>query len=240
MSQDNRTIDEDAIQNILKDNQEITSVFIHELRNPLSLIKGTLQYIEMKHPEAKDYKYWSQLFDLIKDMEIMMSDASLLNSISQLNMKNTNLLALIQSVINNYMPQIDNQEKHLSMVTTTDNKSVFSSYYCDPDKIKQVLSNLLKNALEATSAGDYIEIILSINTSQNKPMLSIQINDTGQPIPEDEIATIFHPFVTNKTSGSGVGLALARRIIKSHLGTISVSSSTSLTSFTILLPMTTD
>ena len=36
-------------------------------------------------------------------------------------------------------------------------------------------------------------------------MLSIQINDTGQPIPEDEIATIFHPFVTNKTSGSGVG-----------------------------------
>ena len=71
-------------------------------------------------------------------------------------------------------------------------------------------------------------------------MLSIQINDTGQPIPEDEIATIFHPFVTNKTSGSGVGLALARRIIKSHLGTISVSSSTSLTSFTILLPMTTD
>lgn len=61
MSQDNRTIDEDAIQNILKDNQEITSVFIHELRNPLSLIKGTLQYIEIKHPEAKDYKYWSQL-----------------------------------------------------------------------------------------------------------------------------------------------------------------------------------
>lgn len=236
MNQEIKLIADEEIQKIIEDNKQITSIFIHELRNPLSLIKGTLQYIEMKHPEAKDYKYWSQLFELIRDMDNMMSDASLLSSTTSLNMKNTNLLSLIHSLVDSYMPQIDNQQKHLSIINTMNDKLAFSSYYCDADKIKQVLSNLLKNAIEATLPGDYIEIILSINTTHTNPMLSIQINDTGQPIPEDELDTIFFPFVTHKMGGSGVGLALARQIIKGHKGTINVSSNSSLTSFTILLP----
>ena len=69
MNQEINPITEEAIQAIMEKHKRTISMFIHELRNPLSLIKGTLQYIEMKHPETKDYKYWNQIFELINDME---------------------------------------------------------------------------------------------------------------------------------------------------------------------------
>jgi signal transduction histidine kinase len=237
MNQDVCYTTEEAIHKITEDNKHTTSMFIHELRNPLTLIKGTLQYIEMKHPEAKEYKYWSQLFELIQDMDNLMTDASVLNSITTPNMKNINLLTLIHAVVNNYMPQADNQQKLLSINVSPECESVLSSYCCDSGKIKQVLSNLLKNALEATLPGNYIEVLLSLYSIDSTYMLSISINNNGQPIPEDEIDNIFLPFVTHKMGGTGVGLALAKRIIESHLGSIHVSSSESLTEFTILLPL---
>lgn len=238
MNQDLSPKNEEAIQKIMDENKRITSMLIHELRNPLSLIKGTLQYIEMKHPESKEYKYWSQLFELIQDMEILMTDASEFNSATTLNMRSTNLISLIQVVVDNYTPEAVNQQKLLSFKVTPECESKLSSYYCDYDKLKQVMSNLLKNALEATTSGDFIEIILSIGSEDIDSMVSIKINNNGIPIPESEIDNIFLPFVTHKTGGTGVGLALSKRIIEGHLGSIQVSSSEARTEFTILLPLT--
>lgn len=237
MYQDYSQTNDGLIHKIMDDNKNITSMFIHELRNPLSLIKGTLQYIEMKHQEVKEYKYWSQLSELILDMEHFITDASLLNSITTLNIKDTNLLSLIQAVVDSYSPQADTQQKSLTFRHTDECESSCSSYPCDSDKIKQVLSNLIKNALEATEPGNYIALILSICLTDSGSMLSIQVNNNGQPIPDDEIDTIFNPFVTYKTGGTGLGLALTKRIIESHMGNIQVSSTDTLTGFTILLPL---
>ena len=237
MYQDYSQINDKVIQKILEDNKRLTSMFIHELRNPLSLMKGTLQYIEMKHSEVKEYKYWGQLSEIIQDMEHLMTDASLLNSITSLDIRDSNLLTLIQLVVDNYSPQADNQQKLLVFRHTTESEALASSYPCDSDKIKQVLSNILKNALEATGPGDYIELILSVSSTDKDPMLSIQVNNSGQPIPADEIDTIFDPFVTHKVGGTGIGLALAKRIIEAHMGSIQVSSTDILTGFTILLPL---
>lgn len=225
------------IQKIMDEHKQITSIFIHELRNPLSLIKGTLQYIEMKHCEVKDYKYWSQIFELIHDMEHMLSDASLLNSSTNLNIEKTNLLSLINVVVENYMPEADKQKKTLKYKYDKECESVLSSYPCDAYKLKQTLTNLVKNALEATSEGDFIEILVSIDSIDTDTMLSIQINNNGPKIPEDDINNIFLPFVTHKTGGTGIGLALAKRIINAHMGCIKVSSCDDLTSFIILLPL---
>lgn len=232
-------ITDDTIQKIMENNKRITSMFIHELRNPLSLIKGTLQYIETKHPEAKEYKYWGQLFELIEDMSFMITDASILNINTVLNLENTNLITLAQTVVNNYMPQADKQQKHLSIKVAPECEAVLISFFCDSTKMKQVLSNLIKNALEATSVGDYIEVILNISLGNTSPMVSIQINNNGPSIDEDFIESIFQPFVTHKKNGTGIGLALAKRIIECHLGTINVSSCEEVTSFTILLPVAT-
>jgi len=237
MNQDFYLSTEEAVQKIMDEYKKMTSMFIHELRNPLSLIKGTLQYIEMKHPETKGYKYWGQLFELIDEMEKMMSDASMLNACATLKMEHTNLLNLIQGVVNNYKPQAENQQKQLSLKISPECESVITSYYCDPAKIRQVMSNLIKNALEATSPGNFIEIVISIDSVNARPMLSVQVNNNGPKIPEDQIGNILKPFVTYKKGGSGIGLALVKRIVDNHMGSISVFSTDALTSFNILLPL---
>lgn len=230
---------ETIIQTIIEDNKKTTSMFVHELRNPLSLMKGTIQYIEAKHPEAKEFKYWDQLQELLGDMEQLMVDASVLNVCNHIHKDNTNLVVLINNIISSFMPQAYTKEIDLSVYIDPDSEAYFTSYSCDPIKMKQVFNNLIKNAFEATAPGDYIHISLNFLPGE-APLpskLSIQISNNGQPIPEEVVENIFVPFVTYKKGGTGIGLALVKKIIDLHYGSIVVESNENQTSFTIQLPL---
>jgi signal transduction histidine kinase len=230
---------EPVIQTILADHKRTTSMLVHELRNPLSLLKGTIQYIEMKHPETVEFKYWSQMQDLVNDMERMMADASILNTFHTVDKKEADLAALITNVKNSFMPQALNQQIDLNLTMEPGCEQHFHSYPCDSQKLKQALSNLIKNAFEATRAGNYIHITLDSLSGKDElpPKLLIHISNNGLPIPEDEIDNIFTPFVTYKKDGTGIGLAVVKKIIALHYGSISVNSNDELTQFTIQLPL---
>jgi signal transduction histidine kinase len=230
---------ESAINTILADNKKATSMFVHELRNPLSLLKGTVQYIEMKHPEAKDFKYWDQIQELVTDMEQIMADASLFNTYNYIHKEDTNLILLIKSLVNSFMPQAFTREIDLSFRVEPGSEAFFTSYSCDGTKLKQGLINLVKNAFEATSTGNFIQIFLRYLPGEiNSPSkLSFEISNNGLPIPEDVLEKIFVPFVTYKKGGTGIGLALVKKIVDMHYGSISVESDTSITRFTIQLPV---
>lgn len=230
---------ESAIKAILADNRKATSMFVHELRNPLSLLKGTVQYIEMKHSEVKEFKYWDQIQDLVNDMENIMADASLLNTYNNMNKEETNLILLIENLTNSFMPQAFTKEIDLSFTVDPEGESFFTSYPCDAVKMKQVLTNLIKNAFEATNTGNYIRVDLRFlkgdTVSPNK--LSIEISNNGAAIPAEIMESMFVPFVTYKKGGTGVGLALVKKVVELHYGSISVESDASRTAFTILLPL---
>lgn len=230
---------EAILKTIIDDNKKTTSMFVHELRNPLSLLKGTVQYIEQKHPEARDFKYWDQVQDLLEDMEHIMADASLLNICNYIHKENTNLLQLIKNVANSFMPQTLTGTVDLSVTIDPDSEPYFISYPCDSVKMKQVFSNLIKNALEATIPGNFIHINLEYLPGEypSPEKLSIRISNNGQPIPEDALKDIFIPFVTYKKGGTGVGLALVKKVIDLHYGSIYVESDEELTTFTIQLPL---
>jgi signal transduction histidine kinase len=230
---------ETVIQSIIADNKRTTSMFVHELRNPLSLLRGTIQYIEMKHPETVEYKYWNQLQELVNDMEQMMADATLLNTFNTLNKTDADLIALVNSVKNSFMPQAISRQIDLTLMIEPGCTPFFSSYSCDALKLKQALSNLIKNALEATKPGNYIQVRLSQipGNEQIPPKIAFQIRNNGLPIPSDEIDGIFVPFVTYKKGGTGIGLAVVKKIIDLHYGSISVISKEEFTEFTVLLPL---
>lgn len=230
---------ETVINAILADNKKATSMLVHELRNPLSLLKGTVQYIEMKHPETKEFKYWDQIQDLVTDMEHIMADASLLNTYNYIKKEDTNLIHLIENLINSFMPQASTNQIELSLTVEPESEHYFTSYACDATKIKQVLTNLVKNAFEATSPGNFIHIDLKhLPGEANTPSkISIEISNNGQPIPGDVLENIFVPFVTYKKSGTGVGLALVKKVVDMHYGCVSVESHDTLTKFTIQLPL---
>jgi signal transduction histidine kinase len=230
---------EPIIQSITATNKKTTSMLVHELRNPLALLKGTVQYIEMKQPEVKTYKYWDQVQDLINDMERIMQDASLLNNSNQLNKEDTDLISLMDNIISSFMPQAISQEIELTLSVAPGSEDAFLNYHCDGGKLKQVLINLIKNAFEATKPGNFIHTTLSLlpGTDALPSKLSIKISNNGHPIPEDALENIFQPFVTYKKNGTGVGLALARKVIDLHYGSINVVSDEALTTFTVLLPV---
>ncbi len=228
---------EAIIQAIQSDNKKTTSMLVHELRNPLSLLKGTIQYIEMKHPDVKEYKYWDQIQDLINDMERIMQDASMLNNSTILKKEDTDLIDLLRGIVNNFMPQAITQNIDLALEVSPGCEELLSSYYCDGGKLKQVFTNMIKNAFEATKPGDFIHIAIGLDQSSIPAKLYITLSNNGQLIPEAALENIFKPFVSYKKGGTGVGLALAKKVVDLHYGSISVASTDSLTTFTILLPI---
>lgn len=230
---------EHYIDSINAEHKKATSMLVHELRNPLSLMKGTIQYIESKHPEAKEYKYWEQLHELIADMENIMSDASLLNSYNLINKEEINLILLIRNIVNSFMPQAYNNGIDLTFSVEAEYESIFSSYSCDATKLKQAMTNLVKNAFEAVVPGNFIHIDLKYLPKQDKipAKIFIIISDNGSPIPQELQENIFTPFVSYKKGGSGIGLALVKKVVDMHYGSVSVKSDDNLTAFTIQLPL---
>jgi signal transduction histidine kinase len=105
----------------------------------------------------------------------------------------------------------------------------------DPEKIKQALLNIIRNAVEALPGGGCIRI----STQANGETAVITISDNGPGIREGDLPLIFEPFFTRKGAGTGLGLSITQRIVEEHHGRIQAESSSSTgTSFTIELPLT--
>jgi signal transduction histidine kinase len=104
----------------------------------------------------------------------------------------------------------------------------------DPDQIKQVVFNLVKNAMEAMPDGGRLEITISSDDA----FLKLDFRDSGIGIPEDQLGRIFEPYHTTKAKGNGLGLMIVQRIVRDHGGHIEVSSKEGEgTCFRILLPL---
>lgn len=104
----------------------------------------------------------------------------------------------------------------------------------DSAQIKQVLLNLIKNAMQAMSRGGH----LTIQTGAGMEAVFASISDTGRGIPEEKLTRIFEPFFTTKKKGSGLGLMVVQRIVRDHAGRIDVESKPGKgTTFRIWLPL---
>ena len=116
----------------------------------------------------------------------------------------------------------------------------FPKFYGDPRSLEQVFNNLIGNSVDAFDGQDGI-ITLKLSLKENESgrrQILISESDNGPGIPEDKIDSIFEPFMTTKKNGNGWGLALSKRIITSHKGTIQVKSfQGGGTVFEILLPL---
>lgn len=104
----------------------------------------------------------------------------------------------------------------------------------DKTQLQQVIINMLKNAIEATSIVENPQINLSINENQNQK-IEITISDNGTGIPNDIIDNVFIPFFTTKENGSGIGLSLSRQIMYKHHGDLLIDSNQNGTTVTLIL-----
>lgn len=222
------------IINQIKTEQTLTlRKIVHEINNVLCLINSSLQIIESSHPETKNFKYWNTTMGDVNHLINLMSDISSLNHSDNINLESLDIKLLISDIIDSF---ISNQ-KYSNITFRLEFDKNLPKINADKTKLKQVFINIIKNALEAfdsnsTSPLVHISIICSLEAVQ------VVIKDNGCGISPEHIDSIFSPMISYKSNGTGLGLPISKKIIESHNGTISVSSTLNLgTTFNISLPI---
>ncbi len=197
----------------------ISASIAHEIRNPLTSanlnIQKVLQSDGLEEIE-KEHLCLSQ--EGISHIEKFIKELLNFTRVSELNKDNFS----VQEIIDESIKMISNslEEKNIKLHTLY--QDAIPSLYVDGDKLRQVLLNLLRNAREAVEEGGKIKISASPSRIDEKKAVKIEVSDNGCGIPEKEKENIFEPFYTTKSSGIGLGLANAKKIIEQHRGTIKV------------------
>jgi two-component system sensor histidine kinase HydH len=206
----------------------------HEIRNPLSSIKGFATYFRDRYKEVPEDR---------KTAEIMVQEVERLNRVIGQLLDFARPVTLqkkpikIQALIRHSLKIIEKKahEKHIGIKEDIDPD--LPEVSMDADQMNQVLLNLYLNALESMANDG--QLTLEVRSDTESQRLRIMIQDTGQGIEKDDLAHIFDPYFTTKQTGTGLGLAIVHKIIESHNGEIKVESKPGLgTSVIILLPYT--
>ena len=220
------------ISQLLENHHTSVSMIAHEIRNPLTLVSSSLQIIEAQHPEVKEFNNWSQTMEDVEFMCSLLNELSSFNNSSTLHHSVFSIERLLKNIAVSFAIALDAEDSGIEFTSRI--VPGMGDFTGDKIKLEEVFLNLLQNAKDAVGA----EGRISLSAERRNDTIVICCQDNGCGIPEDQIETIFDPFVTYKENGTGLGLSSAKRITEAHGGTIQAeSSSESGTVFTVTLPV---
>ena len=199
-----------------KELEFLLSKFSHEIRNPLTTLYSTIQFIEIKHPEVRNFEHWSSLTHDIEFMNHLLDELSDFSKSERLSLETFDLRPVLLELTSAFSASIQSSNVQFSVKL----EPYIYQITGDKTKLQEVFLNLLKNAYEASLPDKTV----LIHAKQENNRLQIAISDTGCGISKEQLPTIFEPFVTYKKQGTGLGLAICDHIIKAHGGTITVES----------------
>jgi signal transduction histidine kinase len=197
----------------------------HEVRNPLHTISGSLEMIEMENLTAEEkVKYQKQAKRQIKRITRLFEDIKTLQryDFDQSFVEKTefDLNKVVQGLIEIHKPFA--KEKGINILLDSD---LSSKAFADPDKIEQVLENLISNAIKYTNEGE-----IRIQLIEHKNAVTVRVEDTGIGIGKEHLERLFDRFYrTDKArsrdkGGTGLGLAVVKGILRAHDSEIIVAS----------------
>lgn len=211
------------------DSLELSKIF-HEIRNPLTLINSSLQFIEEEHPEVTDFRFWNQTMEDMKNLRKLLDELSTLQKGDILNITKINLFDFTEDLLESTAGFL--MEKGTPLTLECDIEDL--DFHADSIKLRQAVVNLLKNAAESSPAGS--PILLKIFADETT--LSIIVEDNGCGISYDDLKKIYQPFHTTKSYGTGLGLPIVKKIVQSHNGILAVDSIEGIgTTVSIYLPI---
>ncbi len=207
---------------------ELAAGIAHEIRNPLTSLKGFIQL--MKSDRNMNEQYLQIMEYEIDRIESIAKEFMYLARPTDTNYQKNSLQTIFESCMS--LLEGEAFQSRVTIIRKFFKEDVF--VLCDDQKIKQVMINLLKNALESMDQPGSITIC--IEKRDNKGCISIK--DEGCGIPEEFLHKIGQPFFTTKQNGNGLGLMICYKIIEEHNGDIIVHSKKGMgTTFTITLPL---
>lgn len=202
----------------------------HEIRNPLTAIKGFLKLIQQGNmDEDKKNIYFEILDDELMKIDQIAGELLILAKPHSVTYRDVNLSKLMMDVIT--LLNTHAVTKNIELIYEGYKGNVIVR--CDEIKIKQVFINIIKNAIESMRNG-----IVNISTDILDSHVKVKISDQGKGIPHHVLHRMGEPFFTTKDQGTGLGIVICNRILETHQGKMFIESKEGIgTTIIVMLPM---
>ncbi|BBA75970.1 MULTISPECIES: PAS domain-containing protein [Bacillus] len=194
---------------------QLAAGIAHEIRNPLTAIKGFLQL--MKPTMEENEHYFEIVFSELSRIELILSELLMLAKPQQNAVKER---VNLKKIISEVTALLETQANLKGIFIKTDYEHDSMYINGDQNQLKQVFINLIKNAVESMPDGGTVHILMT----EDDYSVNVTVKDEGDGIPENVLKRIGEPFLTTKEKGTGLGLMVTFNLIKNHQGAIQVDS----------------
>lgn len=193
---------------------ELSASVAHEIRNPLTSLKGLVQLLQME--DEKHQLYYQIMIDELNRINYIVSELLLLAKPQQIKYTEADLQMILHDVIS--LLKTEASLHNIQMEFELKDDPVLIE--CEPNQLKQLFINIVKNAIEASTGGDAVLITLERFDTH----VVIKVKDYGIGISKELIERIGEPFYSSKEKGTGLGMTVSFKIVQTHNGTIKFSS----------------
>ncbi|MDF2692871.1 MAG: Sensor protein [Labilithrix sp.] len=219
---------------------ELAATVAHEVRNPLGVLFNSVASLRRLLPDHVDD---SKRPDAEVLLAIVSEETERLNEIVTdllelarpwaMRTKETALDTIVRTVVSDVPRLPDGSSVDVRLELSTDLPPVDA----DPRMLRQALLNLVINAIQAMPKGGTLRVETRMEHRDDVSLACIDVSDTGTGIPLDDQERVLEPFYTTKPNGTGLGLALVKRVVEAHQGELEIVSDSGGTTFTMRLPL---
>lgn len=227
------------LESEMRENERLAAVgrmaagVAHEVRNPLSSIKGLALLLKGKFSqESREFETTGLLIQEVERMNRTISELLSFARPASLDLQQVDVQELLSETLE--LVAADTAGEHIS--TSLQCERNLPAVLADRDRLSQVFINILLNGVQAMEKGGTLEIVARKSSSGKQ--VELQFRDSGKGIKPEHLSQLFFPYFTTKRGGTGIGLAISQKIIVDHGGTIRVESEPgSGTTVFVLLPV---
>lgn len=208
---------------------QLAAGLAHEIRNPLTSLRGFLQLLQ--HDLRGKQHYFDIMLSELDRINFIVSEFLVIAKPEAIQYKKSDLTSILQAVI----ALLDTQAVLCNVQLMLEIQTEIPEIVCSEMHLKQLFINLIKNAMEAIPKDGQIKMTVTL---QEDNWIRIRTQDNGCGIPEERLKQLGEPFYTTKEKGTGLGLMMCFKIVEAHKGTIHIESQVGYgTTIDVLLPI---
>jgi signal transduction histidine kinase len=216
---------------------ELSATIAHEIRNPIAAAKSLVQQMGEDPTSVENVEYAHVALDELDRVERRISHLLRYAKEEEYIFAPVNIATVVDAALTQLRAKLD-----AAKVSVQRNYIVGPTLVADGEKLKQVFANILDNATDALASaadGRRIEVFIDNGApAAARGSTTVRVRDNGCGIPADKIDRIFNPFFTTKEQGTGLGMAISKKIVEAHEGSINVVSEAGRgTEFIVTLPL---
>lgn len=195
--------------------EAIGSKVAHELKNPLSAVKGLVQLLERNTDDTRSRERLHVIGEEVMRMEVILRDyLSFSRPLEDLRHERVDIGEIVDDVL--AVLEARAEQAHVKL----EHRGTGATLQADPRRLKEAFLNLISNAIEATPSGGTV----AVDVNERGSVAEVTIQDSGRGIPKELISKVGTPFFTTREGGTGLGVVLARTVVQHHGGDFSLES----------------